>query len=64
MRMVDDKYRKGHLPDVWELRKRRNARQAVTSFQMHAGIVADGIAGAQTEARLAKELNDLCLVEA
>jgi peptidoglycan hydrolase-like protein with peptidoglycan-binding domain len=30
-------------------------RQAVTSFQMHAGIVADGIAGAQTEAELTKE---------
>jgi N-acetyl-anhydromuramyl-L-alanine amidase AmpD len=37
-------------------------RQVVTSFQMHAGIVADGIAGAQTEARLAKELNDLRLI--
>ena len=34
-------------------------RQAVTSLQMHAGIVADGIAGAQTEAQLIKELNDL-----
>jgi N-acetyl-anhydromuramyl-L-alanine amidase AmpD len=33
--------------------------QAVTSFQMHAGIVADGIAGAQTEARLTEELNNL-----
>jgi peptidoglycan hydrolase-like protein with peptidoglycan-binding domain len=31
-------------------------RQAVTSFQMHAGIVADGMAGAQTKAKL---LNDL-----
>jgi len=39
-------------------------RQAVTSFQMHAGIVADGISGAQTEARLTKELNDLRLIQA
>jgi peptidoglycan hydrolase-like protein with peptidoglycan-binding domain len=39
-------------------------RQAVTSFQMHAGIVADGIAGVQTEARLTMELNDLHLVGA
>ena len=31
-------------------------RQVVTSFQMHAGIVADGIAGAQTEAKLLSEL--------
>jgi putative chitinase len=31
-------------------------RQAVTSFQMHAGIVADGIPGAQTEAGLRNEL--------
>jgi hypothetical protein len=28
-------------------------------FQRHAGIVADGIAGAQTEARLSKELKGL-----
>ena len=34
-------------------------RQAITSFQMHAGIVADGVVGAQTEARLTKELNEL-----
>jgi peptidoglycan hydrolase-like protein with peptidoglycan-binding domain len=34
-------------------------RQAVTSFQMHVGIIADGVAGAQTESRLLKELNDL-----
>jgi lysozyme family protein len=39
-------------------------RQAITSFQMHAGIVADGIAGAQTEAQLIKELNDLRLNDA
>ncbi len=39
-------------------------RQAVTGFQMHAGIVADGIAGAQTEARLTQELNDLRLIQA
>jgi peptidoglycan hydrolase-like protein with peptidoglycan-binding domain len=39
-------------------------RQAVTSFQMHAGIVADGIVGVQTEARLTMELNDLHLVGA
>ena len=32
-------------------------RQAVTSFQMHAGIVADGMAGAQTEAKLINELS-------
>jgi putative chitinase len=32
-------------------------RQAVTSFQMHAGIVADGMAGAQTEAQLLNELS-------
>jgi N-acetylmuramoyl-L-alanine amidase/Putative peptidoglycan binding domain len=36
-------------------------RQVVTSFQMHVGIVADGIAGAQTESRLLKELSDLRL---
>ena len=34
-------------------------RQAVTSFQMHAGIVADGVAGAQTEAKLLAELKPL-----
>jgi len=39
-------------------------RQAITSFQMQAGIVADGIAGAQTEASLIKELNDRRLSEA
>jgi len=32
-------------------------RQVVTSFQMHAGILADGIAGAQTEAKLLAELS-------
>ena len=32
-------------------------RQVVTSFQMHAGMLADGIAGAQTEARLLTELS-------
>jgi hypothetical protein len=111
-RMVDDKYRKGHFPDVWEPHKQQKTcllspdgsklspvtsaaqtapnvhtigglqqalkmlgfrvtvdgdygpetRQAVTSFQMHAGIVADGIAGVQTEARLTMELNDLHLI--
>ena len=40
------------------------ARQVVTSLQMHAGIVADGVAGAQTEARLTRELNDLPLIQA
>jgi peptidoglycan hydrolase-like protein with peptidoglycan-binding domain len=39
-------------------------RQAVTNFQMHAGIVADGIAGVQTEARLTMELSDLHLIGA
>jgi N-acetyl-anhydromuramyl-L-alanine amidase AmpD len=33
-------------------------RQAVISFQMHSGIVADGVAGAQTEAKLLAELNN------
>jgi N-acetyl-anhydromuramyl-L-alanine amidase AmpD len=33
-------------------------RQVVTSFQMHAGIVADGIAGSQTEAKLLTELSN------
>lgn len=33
-------------------------RQAVTSFQMRAGIVADGIVGAQTEAALVTELSN------
>lgn len=33
-------------------------RQAVTSFQMHSGIVADGIAGAQTEAKLVADLRN------
>jgi len=33
-------------------------RQAVISFQMHSGIVADGIAGAQTEAKLTSELSN------
>lgn len=114
VQMVDDEYRKGHFPDVWEPRKQEKAcllspessnlaqvrstapaaldvhtigglqralytlgyrvtvdgdygpetRQAVTSFQMQVGIVADGIAGAQTEAQLAKELNNLRLSEA
>ena len=32
-------------------------RQVVTSFQMRTGIVADGVAGAQTEAKLLSELN-------
>jgi Putative peptidoglycan binding domain len=32
-------------------------RQVVTSFQMHAGILADGIAGSQTEAKLLTELS-------
>jgi N-acetyl-anhydromuramyl-L-alanine amidase AmpD len=32
-------------------------REAVASFQMQAGIVADGIAGAQTEAELLKQLS-------
>jgi N-acetyl-anhydromuramyl-L-alanine amidase AmpD len=114
VRMVDDEYRKGHFPDVWQARKQQKAcwlspdslklvpvnsaaqpapnvhtigglqqalkllghritvdgdygpetRQAVTSFQMHVGIVADGIAGAQTEARLTKELKDMRLVDA
>jgi peptidoglycan hydrolase-like protein with peptidoglycan-binding domain len=31
--------------------------QAVTSFQMRTGIVADGVAGAQTEAKLLSDLN-------
>lgn len=39
-------------------------RQSITSFQMHAGIVADGIAGEQTEAQLVKELIDLGPIEA
>jgi N-acetyl-anhydromuramyl-L-alanine amidase AmpD len=34
-------------------------RQVVTNFQMHAGIVADGIAGAQTEAKLLSELSSV-----
>jgi lysozyme family protein len=38
-------------------------RQAITSFQMHARIAADGIAGAQTEAQLINELNNLRLTE-
>jgi N-acetyl-anhydromuramyl-L-alanine amidase AmpD len=33
-------------------------RQAVTSFQMNSGVVADGIAGAQTEAKLLAELTN------
>jgi N-acetyl-anhydromuramyl-L-alanine amidase AmpD len=32
-------------------------RQVVTSFQMRTGIVADGVAAAQTEAKLLSELN-------
>ena len=31
-------------------------RQAVASFQMHAGVVADGVCGPQNEAALLKEL--------
>lgn len=38
-------------------------RQAVMSFQMHARIAADGIAGAETEAQLIKELNNLRLTK-
>jgi hypothetical protein len=34
-------------------------RQVVTSFQVRTGIVADGIAGAQTEAKLLSELTSL-----
>jgi peptidoglycan hydrolase-like protein with peptidoglycan-binding domain len=34
-------------------------RQVVTSFQMHAGILADGIAGTQTETKLLIELKPL-----
>jgi len=34
-------------------------REVVIGFQMHAGIVADGIAGAQTEARLLGELSNM-----
>jgi hypothetical protein len=34
-------------------------RRVVTSFQMRTGIVADGIAGAQTEAKLLSELNSV-----
>lgn len=33
-------------------------RQVVTSFQMHVGIVVDGVAGAQTEAKLLSELSN------
>ena len=33
-------------------------RQAVASFQMHSGIVADGFAGTQTEAKLLAELSN------
>jgi N-acetyl-anhydromuramyl-L-alanine amidase AmpD len=32
-------------------------RQVVTSFQMRTGIVADGMTGAQTEAKLLSELS-------
>ena len=39
-------------------------RQVVTSFQMHAGIVADGIAGAQTEAKLLSELDNIRKMDA
>ena len=106
---VNDEYRKGHFPDIWESRKQQipcllspknsqsvpttstapaaldvrtinglqdalkmlgyrvtvdgdygpETRQVVTSFQMQVGIVADGIAGPQTEARLIRELHDL-----
>ena len=38
-------------------------RQVVTSFQMHA-IVADGIAGAQTEAKLLSDLDNLRKIRA
>jgi hypothetical protein len=34
-------------------------RQAVTSFQRHAGIAADGVAGVQTEAKLLTELSNV-----
>ncbi|MGB7974758.1 MAG: peptidoglycan-binding domain-containing protein [Roseiarcus sp.] len=34
-------------------------RQVVTSFQMRSGIVPDGVAGAQTEAKLLTELNGM-----
>jgi peptidoglycan hydrolase-like protein with peptidoglycan-binding domain len=37
--------------------KGAETRQVVTSFQMRTGIVADGVAGAQTEAKLLGELN-------
>jgi peptidoglycan hydrolase-like protein with peptidoglycan-binding domain len=33
-------------------------RHTVMSFQMDAGIVADGVAGAQTEAKLLTELSN------
>jgi hypothetical protein len=33
-------------------------RHAVMNFQMHSGIVADGIAGVQTEAKLLTELSN------
>jgi len=39
-------------------------RQSIIGFQMHAGIVADGVAGEQTEAQLNKELNELRPIEA
>jgi peptidoglycan hydrolase-like protein with peptidoglycan-binding domain len=32
-------------------------RQVVTSFQMRTGVLADGVAGAQTEAKLLSEVN-------
>jgi peptidoglycan hydrolase-like protein with peptidoglycan-binding domain len=35
-------------------------RQVITSFQMRAGIVADGVGGALTEAKLLSELNRMC----
>jgi hypothetical protein len=35
-------------------------RQVVTSFQMRTGIVAYGVAGAQTEAKLLSDLNRMC----
>ena len=34
-------------------------RRVVTSFQMRTGIVADGVAGAQTEAKLPSELTSV-----
>jgi murein L,D-transpeptidase YcbB/YkuD len=36
----------------------RETRHTVMTFQMKAGLVADGVAGAQTEAKLLRELNN------